>query len=471
MKENFKIMSDDNEKFDVVVLGAGPGGYVAAIRAAQLGFRVAIVEREHLGGICLNWGCIPTKALLKAGELRHAMAHGEEFGLKVKGVEVDFTRVIQRSREVAKKLSDGVAYLMKKHKITVLSGEGRFIGPTTLAVGEEEVTFAHAIIATGARARTLPGVLEADEKNIWTYKTAMTPKKLPASLLVIGAGAIGVEFASFYADMGVPVTLVEAQARIVPVEDEEISKQLHKALAKRGLTIMTGAKVEELKSTKDKVSTIVNGEAQTFDKAILAIGIAGNVEGLGLETLSIRTDKGQVKHDAFYRTSVPTIYAIGDVAGAPWLAHVASHEGVIAAEHIGSLHGKCAAPHAMDYANIPGCTYCTPQVASTGLSEQAAREQGIAVKIGRYPYQANGKALAIGEPEGLVKTIFDATTGALLGAHIIGAEATELIGAFVLGKHMEAVEEDFFHACLPHPTLSEMIGESALDAEGRPLNA
>jgi dihydrolipoamide dehydrogenase len=471
MKENFKLMTEDTKKFDVIVLGSGPGGYIAAIRAAQLGLNVAIVERAHLGGICLNWGCIPTKALLKAGEMHHALTHGEEFGLKVKGVEVDFARVIQRSRDVAKKLSDGVAYLMKKNGIPILKGEGCFTGPTTLSVDGETVAFSHAIIATGARARTLPGVLEADEKNIWTYKTAMTPKSLPTSLLVIGAGAIGVEFASFYADMGVPVTLVEAQERLVPVEDEEISKLLHKALTKRGLTIMTGARVEKLKSAKDNVTVVLDGEKRTFDKAILAIGIAGNVEGLGLETLSIRTDKGQIKHDAFYRTSVPTIYAIGDVAGPPWLAHVASHEGVIAAEHIASQQGKCAPPHPMDYTNIPGCTYCTPQVASTGLTEQAALAQGAQVKVGRYSYQANGKALAIGEPEGLVKTVFDATTGALLGAHIIGAEATELISTFVLGKHMEAVEEDFFHACLPHPTLAEMIGESALDAEDRALNA
>ncbi|MDD9912773.1 MAG: dihydrolipoyl dehydrogenase [Alphaproteobacteria bacterium] len=464
------------QNFDVVVIGTGPGGYVAAVRAAQLGFKVAVVEKSHLGGICLNWGCIPTKALLKASELKESMEHAVEFGLKVKGVEVDFNAIIERSRGVAGKLSEGIGYLMKKNKITVLEGKGVLTSPSKLAImdgdsQQEEVTFKYAILATGARARTIPGVLEADEKNIWTYKTAMTPIEMPKSLLVVGAGAIGVEFASFYHALGVDVTLVEAQDRIVPVEDVDVSKELKRLLEKRGMTVLTKAKVENLKSEKDNVSVTLNGEVKAFDKAILAVGITGNVEGLGLEKLNIRAEKGQIKHNDFYQTSVPNIYAIGDVAGAPWLAHVASHEGVIAAEHIGAQIGKCVEPHPMDYTNIPGCTYCTPQVASTGLTEAAAKEQGHKVKVGIFNYQANGKALAIGEPDGFVKTVFDVETGALLGAHIIGAEATEMITTFVLGKHVEAVEEDFFHACLPHPTLSEMIGESALAALGRPLNS
>lgn len=458
-------------RFDVVVVGAGPGGYVAAIRAAQLGLKVAIVERDALGGVCLNWGCIPTKALLKAAELKRAVAHAAEFGLKVTDEGLDFGRIIQRSREVADKLSKGVAFLMKKNKIEVLKGTAVFTNATTLKVDGKEVAFGHAIIATGARAKQIAGVLEADGTHIWTAREAMVPAELPASLLIVGGGAIGVEFASFYNALGTQVTLVEAQERIVPAEDEEISKLLRKELEAQGMRIETSAKLEGLKAGKGKVSAILNGKGEVFDRAILAIGVVGNVEGLGLEAAKVVVDKGAIKVNAMYQTSVPTVYAIGDVIGAPWLAHVASHEGVIAAEHIAHVVKKTAKPHGMDYGNIPGCTYCTPQVASTGMSEAAAKTKGRQVKVGRYNYQANGKAQALGEPNGLVKTIFDAKTGELLGAHIIGAEATEMIATFVLGKHVEAVEEDFFHACLPHPTLSEMIMESVLDSEGRALNA
>ncbi|HEX2858638.1 MAG TPA: dihydrolipoyl dehydrogenase [Alphaproteobacteria bacterium] len=454
------------QNFDVVVIGAGPGGYVAAIRAAQLGLNTAIVEKDALGGVCLNWGCIPTKALLKASELNRAIAHGADFGIVVEKSRIDFTRVIKRSREVAEQLSKGIGFLMKKNKITVLKGTAKFMNDKTLDVSGEQVGFKNAIIATGARAKQIKGVLEADGQLIWTAKEAMVPTELPKSLLIIGAGAIGVEFASFYAGLGCKVTIAEAQNRIVPAEDDEIAAQLKTALEKDGIEILTGAKVEGLKPAKDHVEVKLNGANKKFDRAILAIGVLGNVENLGLEAVKIVPEKNSINTNDFYQTNIPHIYAIGDVAGSPWLAHVASHEGVIAAEHIAGKH-----PHPMRYDNIPGCTYCTPQVASTGLTEQAAIAAGRKIKIGRYPYMANGKAIALGEPGGMVKTIFDAQTGELLGAHIIGAEATELISTFVLGRHLEAVEEDFFHACLPHPTLSEMIGESALAAEGRPLNA
>jgi dihydrolipoamide dehydrogenase len=461
------------QNFDVVVIGTGPGGYVAAIRAAQLGRSVAVVEKESLGGVCLNWGCIPTKALLKASELKRQLDHGADFGITATGVKIDFTRVIARSRDVAAKLSKGVEFLMKKNKITVLKGTAKFVDAHTLSVipaqagiQAEKIQFKHAIIATGARAKQIKGVLESDGKLIWTAKEAMVPAEMPKSLLIIGAGAIGVEFAGFYSALGCKVTIAEAQNRIVPAEDEEISKLLKTELEKQGIEILLNAKLANLRPGKNEVSADINGETRKFARAILAIGVTGNVEGLGLEALRIFPQKGSIDVNDFYQTSQPHIYAIGDVAGAPWLAHVASHEGVIAAEHIAGKN-----PHPMRYDNIPGCTYCTPQVASTGLTEQAAKAAGRQVKIGRYQYQANGKAIALGEPNGLVKTIFDAQTGELLGAHLIGAEATELISAFVLGRHLEAVEEDFFHACLPHPTLSEMIGESALAAEGRTLNA
>ncbi len=475
------------QTFDLVVIGSGPGGYIAAIRASQLGLKVAIIERAELGGVCLNWGCIPTKALLKAAELKRAIAHAADFGLKVKDEGLDFAKIISRSRDVAAQLSKGIGFLMKKNKIEVLKGEARFQGPNTLEIlttnnqQPTTVAFAHAIIATGARAKQIKGVLEADGKHIWTAREAMVPAELPASLLIIGGGAIGVEFASFYAALGCKVTLAEAQTRIVPAEDEEISAQLHKALEKEGMQVLTNAKVANLTATKTGVSAEINGQPATFSRAILAIGVVGNTEGLNLPapqmghsgkaTGGVVVEKGAIDVNEFYQTATPHIYAIGDVAGAPWLAHVASHEGVIAAEHIAHTAGKGPKPHPMDYANIPGCTYCTPQVASTGFTEAAAIAAGHKVKVGRFNYQANGKALAMGEPTGMVKVVFDESTGALLGAHIIGAEATEMITTFVLGRSMEAVEEDFLHACLPHPTLSEMIGEAVLNAEGRTLNA
>ena len=472
------------QQFDVVILGSGPGGYVCAIRAAQLGFSVAVVEADALGGVCLNWGCIPTKALLKAAEVRRTIAHAADFGIKAEFKGLDFTQVIARSRKVAEGLSKGVTFLMKKNKITVIKGRGSFTGANTLEVKDgagatQTVGFTYAVVATGARAKQIKGVLEADGKHIWTSKEAMVPTTMPTSLLVIGGGAIGVEFASFYATLGVPVTLVEAQNRLVPAEDEEISELLRKDLAKQGLEICLNAKVEGLQATKDGVRATIDGQAREFGRAILAIGVVGNVEGLGLEALAASArltpdalaSKGTVLVNDHYQTALPHIYAIGDVAGAPWLAHVASHEGVLAAEHMAFVAKKSHhAPHAMRYDNIPGCTYCTPQVASTGLTEQACKQAGRAVKIGRYPYSANGKAQALGEAEGMVKVIFDAATGELLGAHIIGTEATEMISTFVLGRHMEAVEADFIGACLPHPTLSEMLAEAVLASEGRALN-
>lgn len=465
------------KKFDVVVIGSGPGGYVCAIRAAQLGLKTAIVERENLGGICLNWGCIPTKALLKTAEMYTDMTkRAEEFGFsKVKAPEVDVKKVIGRSRDVAGKLSGGVQFLMKKNKIEVITGEGRFVAPGKLGVfdGKKQVETIEAenfVIATGARAREIPGVLEADGKNIWTYRHAMTPEKMPKSLLVIGAGAIGIEFASFYNAFGVEVTVVEAQDRVLPIEDAEISKLAAKAFKDHGMKLLTKASVKSLKSTASGTEAVVEvgGKEETIkaEKTLIAIGVAGNVENLGLEAVGITPERGTIKVDANYRTIAKGVWAIGDIIGAPWLAHVASHEGVICAEAIAGKN-----PHHMDYANIPGCTYCHPQVGSVGLTEEAAKEQGYDVKVGRYNYQANGKAIAIGEPSGLVKTVFDKKTGALLGAHIIGADATEMISTFVLGRSMEVTEEDFFRTCLPHPTLSEMMAESALDSEGRALNA
>lgn len=461
----------DAKTFDVVVIGAGPGGYVCAIRAAQLGLKVAVIEKEALGGVCLNWGCIPTKALLKAAEVKRMVEHGAEFGIEAKVTKMDFTKVIARSREVSAKLSKGVEFLMKKNKIEVIKGTATFVSDKELDVSGTKVGFKYAVLATGARAKQIKGVLEADGTFIWTAKEAMVPAEMPKDLLVIGGGAIGVEFASFYNALGCKVTLVEALDRIVPAEDEEISKMLKKELEGQGIGIELKAKVEGLKAEGGKVHATINGEKKTFERAILAIGVVGNVEGLGLEALKIFPEKGMVNVDDFYRTSVPNVYAIGDVAGAPWLAHVASHEGVICAEHIAFKAGKLGhEPHAMRYDNIPGCTYCTPQVASTGMTEAAAVAAGKKVKVGRYNYSANGKAIALGEPNGMVKTIFDAATGELLGAHIIGAEATEMISTFVLGRSMEAVEEDFYRACLPHPTLSEMMAESVMASEGRALN-
>ena len=466
-----------DKKFDVVVIGSGPGGYVCAIRAAQLGLKTAIVERENLGGICLNWGCIPTKALLKTAEMYTDMTkRAEDFGFsKVKAPDFDMKKLIGRSRDVAGKLSGGVQFLMKKNKIEVITGEGRFVEPGKLGLfdGDKQTDTIEAkdfVIATGARAREIPGVLEADGKNIWTYRHAMTPEKMPKSLLVIGAGAIGIEFASFYNAFGVDVTVVEAQDRVLPIEDAEISKVAAKEFKAHGMKLLTKASVKSLKSTKSGTEAVVevNGKEETIktEKTLIAIGVAGNVENLGLDKIGVEAERGQIKVDANYRTVAKGVWAIGDVIGAPWLAHVASHEGVLCAEAIAGKN-----PHAMDYGNIPGCTYCHPQVGSVGLTEEAAKAEGYDIKVGRYNYQANGKAIAIGEPTGLVKTIFDKKTGALLGAHIVGADATEMVTTFVLGRSMEVTEEDFMHACLPHPTLSEMIAESVLDSEGRALNA
>lgn len=459
--------------YDLIVLGSGPGGYVAAIRAAQLGLKTAIVERENLGGICLNWGCIPTKALLRSAEIFHYMQHAGDYGLVAGQINADIDAVVKRSRGVAKQLNQGVTHLMKKNKIVVHMGDGKITAPGKLTVTKdgktEELTAKNIIIATGARARDLP-FAPADGKRIWTYRHAMVPGEMPTKLLVIGSGAIGIEFASFYNDMGADVTVVEMLDRVVPVEDADVSTFLEKALKKQGMTIMTGAGVESLKASatgvsaaiKAKDGTIVQGE---FSHCIVAIGIVPNTENIGLEALGIKTTKGHIDTDPMCRTNVPGIWAIGDVTAPPWLAHKASHEGVIAAEAIAGGH-----PHAMDPRNIPGCTYCHPQVASVGLTEAKAREAGYDVKIGNFPFIGNGKAIALGEAEGFIKTVFDAKTGELLGAHMVGAEVTELIQGYTIGKTAELVEADFMHTVFPHPTLSEMMHESVLGAYGRAIH-
>jgi len=464
-------------ELDLVVIGGGPGGYVAAIRAAQLGMRTAVIEREHLGGICLNWGCIPTKALLRTSELYRQIQEAEAFGLRVEGLGFDFERLIQRSRAVADKLASGVAFLMKKNKITVFDASARLEGPGRVALTAKDgttlpsVAAKHIVIATGARARSLPG-LEPDGARIWTYKEAMVPPSLPQSLLVIGSGAIGIEFASFYRALGVAVTVVEVQDRILPVEDEEISKLAHKAFAKQGITIHTGATVEQLSHTPDGgvMARLRTADGDTnaiaVERVIMAVGITGNVEGLGVEQNGITVDRGHVVVDEWCRTGAAGVYAIGDVVGPPWLAHKAMHEGVLCVEKIAGLEGV----HSLDPRSVPGCTYCTPQIASLGLTEAAAREAGYELKVGRYPYSANGKAIALGETDGLIKTIFDANTGALLGAHMIGAEVTELIQGFAIGKTLETTEAELMATIFPHPTLSEMMHESVLDAFGRALH-
>jgi dihydrolipoyl dehydrogenase len=463
-------------QFDLAIVGAGPGGYVAAIRAAQLGLKVAIIEREHLGGICLNWGCIPTKALLRTSELYSAMRRAGEFGLAADNVRFDIARVVERSRKVAERLSNGVAYLMRKNKIAVIKGSARLEGQGRLAVtgpgGEPlpAIEAKHIIVATGARARTLPG-LEPDGKLIWTYKEAMVPQSFPQSLLIVGSGAIGIEFASFYRSLGAEVTVVEILPRILPAEDAEISELARKAFTRQGIAIHTGTRVERLTKSADSVTATLTREEGssteiTASRVILAIGITGNVEGLGLEAQGIKVEKGHIVVDEWCRTGAPGIYAIGDVVGPPWLAHKASHEGIICVEKIAGLDGV----HPLDKTAIPGCTYSAPQVANVGLTEEAARAQGHELKIGRFPYSANGKAIALGETEGLVKTIFDTQSGALLGAHLIGAEATELIQGFVIAKTLETTEAELIAAIFPHPTLSEMMGESVLDAYGRALH-
>ena len=463
--------------FDLIVIGAGPGGYVAAIRAGQLGLKTAIVEREALGGICLNWGCIPTKALLKSGEVYEQLSHLADYGLKVEGRSYDFTKIVERSRGVAKNLSNGVAFLMKKHKVEVISGsavleKGSPAPKVVVALkdgGSRSLQAKAVILATGARARTIPQIgLEPDGDAIWTYREAMVPKACPKSLVVIGSGAIGIEFASFYRALGAEVTVIEALDRILPVEDEEVSAAAQKAFAKRGLKFRVGAKVVKLSKTKAGVSVALEagGKAETLEaeKAIVAVGIAGNVENLGLEALGVTLDRGHVVIDGHCATNVPGLYAIGDVGGAPWLAHKASHEGVHCVEHIaGKNPVNLNAP-------IPGCTYAQPQVASVGLTEAAAKAAGYELKVGRFPFRVNGKAIAAGETEGFVKTVFDAKTGALLGAHLIGGEVTEMIQGFALAMTLEATEAELMATVFPHPTMSEAMHEAVLDAYGQVLH-
>lgn len=462
------------KSYDLIVLGSGPGGYVAAIRASQLGLKTAIVERENLGGICLNWGCIPTKALLRSAEVFHNMKRAADYGLTAENISADIDAVVKRSRGVASQLNKGVTGLMKKNKIDVIMGDGKIVEKGKVLVktekGEEELTAKNIIIATGARARDLP-FAKADGKRIWTYRHAMTPPEMPKKLLVIGSGAIGIEFASFYNDMGADVTVVEMMDRVVPVEDEEISKFLEKSLKKQGMTIMTGAGVKSIDAGAKGVKAEIEdskGKVQKleFSHVIVAVGIQPNVETVGLDELGIEPDERfHIKTDAMCRTNVEGIYAIGDVTGGPWLAHKASHEGVIAVEAIAGGH-----PHAMNVNNIPGCTYCHPQIASVGLTEAKAKAAGHDVKVGNFPFIGNGKAMALGETEGFIKTVFDAKTGELLGAHMIGAEVTELIQGYTIGKTLETTEADLMNTVFPHPTLSEMMHESVLDAYERVIH-
>ncbi|HAO37039.1 MAG TPA: dihydrolipoyl dehydrogenase [Hyphomonas sp.] len=467
-------------QYDLIVIGSGPGGYVSAIRASQLGMKTAIVERESLGGICLNWGCIPTKALLRSAEVLHLAKNAKEFGLKIDKADFDLDAVVKRSRGVANQLSTGVKFLMKKNKIDVIEGTARLEkgtqAPKVIVKGKDgkETSFQakHVMLATGARARDIPQAgLVADKKLIWTYREAMTPDVMPKRLLVIGSGAIGIEFASFYHELGAEVTVAEVMDRILPVEDEEISKLAEKDFKKQGLNIVTGAKVENLKAGKSTVTAEITDksgkkENKEFDRAILAVGIVGNVEDLGLEDLGVKVEKTHVTVDNFGRTGVKGLYAIGDLTGPPWLAHKASHEGVVCVEGIaGANHAEPFDPW-----NVPGCTYAHPQVASVGLTEKAAKEKGYDIKVGRFPFIGNGKAIAMGASEGLVKTIFDKKTGELLGAHMIGAEVTELIQGYVIARQGELTEQDLAHTIFPHPTISESMHESVLDAEGRVIH-
>ena len=461
---------------DLVVIGSGPGGYVAAIRAAQLKMKVVIVEREALGGVCLNWGCIPTKALLRTAEVYTNMKHAASFGLKADNIGFDLDAVVKRSRGVASKLSGGIGYLMKKNRIDVVMGDARLEKGATAPLvrvktkeGEETIRARRVILATGARARTIPAAgLEADGKFIWTAKEAMIPDAMPKKLLVIGSGAIGIEFASFYNALGAETTVVEMLDRILPAEDEEISAFAEKQFRKQGMNILTGASVEKLDKGKASVKATIklkDGKSETVeaDRVVIAIGIAGNVENIGLEAVGAKIDRGHVVVDEWLATGVPGLYAIGDVVGPPWLAHKASHEGVICVEKIANVAGV----HPLDVTKIPGCTYSNPQVASVGLTEAKAKAAGKKVKVGRFPFNGNGKAIALGESEGMVKTVFDETTGELLGAHMIGAEVTELIQGFTIARTMEGTEEDLMHTIFPHPTLSEMMHEAVLDAYGR----
>lgn len=461
------------KSFDLIVIGAGPGGYVAAIRGAQLGMSVAIIEREHLGGICLNWGCIPTKAMLRSSEVFHLMHRAKEFGLKADNVSYDLDAVVKRSRQVAGQLSGGIGHLMKKNKVTVVMGEATIPAKGKVTVktekGSEELTAKNIVLATGARARELPG-LEADGDLVWTYKHALQPKHMPKKLLVIGSGAIGIEFASFYNTLGADTTVVEVMDRVLPVEDAEISAFAKKSFEKQGMKIMQKAMVKQLDRGKGKVTAHIEVggkvEKHEFDTVISAVGIVGNVEGLGLEALGVKIDRTHVVTDEYCRTEVEGLYAIGDIAGAPWLAHKASHEGVMVAELIAGQNDV----HPVKPESIAGCTYCHPQVASVGYSEAKAKELGYEIKVGRFPFIGNGKAIALGEQEGMIKTIFDAKTGELLGAHMVGAEVTELIQGYVVGRQLETTEEDLMNTVFPHPTLSEMMHESVLDAYGRVIH-
>ena len=462
-----------DQSFDVIVIGAGPGGYVAAIRASQLGLKVAIVEREHLGGICLNWGCIPTKALLRSAEVFHLMHRAKDFGLAATGISFDLPAVVARSRGVAKQLSGGIGHLMKKNKVTVFMGAATLPAKGQVSVktdkGTETLTAKSIIVATGARARELPG-LEADGDLVWSYKHALVATRMPKKLLVIGSGAIGIEFASFFNTLGADTTVVEVMDRILPVEDAEISAFAKKSFVKQGMKILEKAAVKKL-DRKPGVGVTAHIEqdgkvtTQEFDTVISAVGIVGNVENLGLEALGVKIDRTHVVTDEFCRTGVEGLYAIGDIAGAPWLAHKASHEGVMVAELIAGGH-----PHPIKPNSIAGCTYCHPQVASVGLTEQKAKDAGFTVKVGRFPFIGNGKAIALGEAEGMVKTVFDAKTGELLGAHMVGAEVTEMIQGYVIGRTLETTEEDLMNTVFPHPTLSEMMHEAVLDAYGRALH-
>ena len=461
-----------SQTFDVIVIGAGPGGYVATIRASQLGLKVAIVEREHMGGICLNWGCIPTKAMLRSSEVFHLMHRAAEFGLKADNISYDLDAVVKRSRNVAKQLNSGVGHLMKKNKVTVVMGTATIPAKGRVSVktdkGTEELSAKHIILATGARARELPG-LEADGKRVWTYKHALVPPHMPKKLLVIGSGAIGIEFANFYSTLGADTTVVEVMDRILPVEDAEISAFAKKSFEKQGMKIMVKAMVKKLDRAADKVTAHIeiDGkiEMHDFDTVISAVGIVANTEGLGLEALGAKIDRSFVVTDDYCRTGVEGLYVIGDATNGPWLAHKASHEGVMVAELIAGGH-----PHPVKPEQIAGCTYCHPQVASVGLTEAKAKERGYQVKVGRFPFIGNGKAIALGEPEGMIKTVFDAKTGELLGAHMIGAEVTELIQGYVIGQKLETTEADLMETVFPHPTLSEMMHESVLDAYGRVIH-
>jgi dihydrolipoamide dehydrogenase len=472
-------MAESN--FDIIIIGSGPGGYVAAIRAAQLGFKTAIVERDYLGGICLNWGCIPTKALLRSAEIFHYLQHAKDYGLAAGEVTYDPTAVVKRSRAVSKRLNDGVGFLMKKNKIAVIWGEAAIEAPGTVvvkpsqseapkgALGPGTYKAKHIILATGARPCVLPG-LEPDKKLVWTYFEAMVPDRIPKTLLVIGSGAIGIEFASFYRTLGADVTVVEILPQILPAEDAEIAVFARKSFEKQGIKIFTGAKVTKLDKKGDTVTATIDdgrgGTQQvTAERVISAVGVVGNIENLGLEKIGVKTDRGMIVIDEFCRTSVPGIYTIGDVAGPPLLAHKAEHEGVICVEAIKGLH-----PHPMDRRMIPGCTYSSPQIAAVGLTEQAAKEKKIDIRVGRFPFVGNGKAIAMGEDQGLVKVIFDKKTGQLLGAHLVGAEVTELIQGYVVAMNLETTEEELMHTVFPHPTLSEMMKEAVLDAYGRVLN-